>query len=199
MGVGFAGCHYVSGSSKPVNRSNMPHATVTLKLDTDASITLFTGAAEIGQGSSTVMMQIAAETIGVGPERFRVVAADSALTPKDNGSYSSRVTLYVGNATLDAATKMRTILFDAAARALHVFPADLELVDEEFRIIAEPDKRLSFNDAVEAALNTKARSSRKEPTPRPRSPTAATRTAVPASARHRPSATPPRWSKWTWT
>ena len=151
-GIGFGGSHYVSGAAKPVNRSNMPHATVTLKLDTDGGITLFTGAADIGQGSSTVMMQIAAEAIGVGPERFRVVAADSAVTPKDNGSYSSRVTLYVGNATLDAATKLRTILFAAAAGALHVFPNDMELVDEEFRVIAQPDKKLSFNEVVELAL-----------------------------------------------
>jgi 4-hydroxybenzoyl-CoA reductase subunit alpha len=152
-GVGFGASHYPSGSSKPVNRSNMPHAVVTLKLDTDGCITLFTGAADIGQGSSTVMMQIAAETIGVGPQRFRVVAADSALTPKDNGSYSSRVTLYVGNATLEAAAKMRTILYDAAARGLRVFPNDLELVDEQFRVIAEPDKHLSFADVVELALD----------------------------------------------
>ena len=79
--------------------------------------TLLTGAAEIGQGSSTVLMQIAAEVIGVGPERFRVVAADSAITPKDNGSYSSRVTLYVGNAALRAAEQMRDLLWRAAARS----------------------------------------------------------------------------------
>lgn len=151
-GIGFAGSHYVSGSSKPVNRSNMPHATVMLKLDTDAALTLFTGAAEIGQGSSTVMMQIAAEVIGVPPSRFRVVAADSAITPKDNGSYSSRVTLYVGNATLSAAEKMRDILFAAAARGLNVFPVDLEVVEETFVVMADPEKTLSFNDAVEMAL-----------------------------------------------
>jgi 4-hydroxybenzoyl-CoA reductase subunit alpha len=151
-GVGLAGSHYVSGSSKPVNRSNMPHATVTMKLDTDGGITIFTGAADIGQGSSTVMMQIAAEAIGIGPHRFRVVASDSAITPKDNGSYSSRVTLYVGNATLQAAQRMRDLLFEAAARALKVFPNDLELVDDTFRVIADPEKALAWKDAVEAAL-----------------------------------------------
>jgi 4-hydroxybenzoyl-CoA reductase subunit alpha len=151
-GIGFAGSHYVSGSSKPVNRSNMPHAVVTLKLDTDTGITLFTGAAEIGQGSSTVLMQIAAEVIGVGPERFRVIAADSALTPKDNGSYSSRVTLYVGNAAIQAAQQMRDLLFQAAARGLNAFPVDVELVDDTFRLISEPDRQLSFSDVVEIAL-----------------------------------------------
>ena len=152
-GVGLAGSHYVSGASKPVNRSNMPHAVVTMKLDTDGSITLFTGAADIGQGSSTVLVQIAAEVIGVSPGRFRIVAADSALTPKDNGSYSSRVTLYVGNAALQAAQGMRDLLFEAAARGLQVFPVDVELVDDEFRLIADPERKLSFNEVVELALD----------------------------------------------
>ncbi|MBI3992454.1 MAG: 4-hydroxybenzoyl-CoA reductase subunit alpha [Candidatus Lambdaproteobacteria bacterium] len=152
-GIGFAGSHYCSGSAKPVNRSHMPHAVVTMKLDIDGSITLFTGAAEIGQGSSTVMMQIAAEVIGVSPARFRVVAADSAITPKDNGSYSSRVTLYVGNATVQAAERMRDVVFQAAARGLNAFPIDVELVGDEFRLISDPDKTLPFKDMVEIALS----------------------------------------------
>ena len=152
-GIGIAGSHYPSGSSKPVNRSNMPHATVTLKLDTDASITVMTGAADIGQGSSTMVAQVAAEAIGLPLSRFRVIAADSMVTPKDNGSYSSRVTLYVGNAALQAGMKMRDLLYQAAARGLRVFPHDLELVGETFRIIAQPDKELSFNEAVELALD----------------------------------------------
>ena len=152
-GIGIAGSHYVTGSSKPVNRSNMPHAVVALKLDTDASITVMTGAADIGQGSSTMVIQIAAEVLGLPPSRFRVVSADSAITPKDNGSYSSRVTLYVGNAALQAAKKMNDILFQAAARGLNVFPKDLELVDEAYRIVASPDKFLPFKEVVELALD----------------------------------------------
>ena len=151
-GIGFAGSHYCSGAAKPVNRSNMPHATVTMKLDTDSAITIFTGAADIGQGSSTMVMQVAAEVIGLPPSRFRVIASDSAVTPKDNGSYSSRVTLYVGNAAIGAAEHMRDVLYQAAARGLHVFPNDLELVGEEFRVMAEPHKTIAFNDVVELAL-----------------------------------------------
>src|SRR5499426_449765 len=52
-GLGFACSHYISGASKPVNWTGEPHATVKLKLDFDGSIVLLTGAAEIGQGSST--------------------------------------------------------------------------------------------------------------------------------------------------
>ena len=56
-GLGMACSHYISGASKPVNWTGEPHATVKLKLDFDGSIVLLTGAADIGQGSSTVLVQ----------------------------------------------------------------------------------------------------------------------------------------------
>jgi 4-hydroxybenzoyl-CoA reductase subunit alpha len=66
-------------------------------------VTLFTGAADIGQGSNTMAAQCAAEVLEVALSRVRVVSADSAVTPKDNGSYSSRVTFMVGRASIAAA------------------------------------------------------------------------------------------------
>ena len=50
-------------------------------------ITVLTGAADIGQGSSTLLAQMVAEVLGLSMDRLRVVANDSAVTPKDNGSY----------------------------------------------------------------------------------------------------------------
>ena len=115
-GIGFACSHYISGASKPVNWTGEPHATVNLKLDFDGSITLLTGAAEIGQGSSTILVQVAAEVLGLSMDRFRIIASDSALTPKDNGSYSSRVTFMVGNAAIQAAQNLKAVLVAAAAQ-----------------------------------------------------------------------------------
>jgi 4-hydroxybenzoyl-CoA reductase subunit alpha len=115
-GLGMACSHYVSGSAKPVHWSGEPHAVVNLKLDFDGSITLLTGAADIGQGSSTLLAQVAAEVLMLPLARIRVVAADSALTPKDNGSYSSRVSFMVGNAALRAAQALLDVLVNAAAR-----------------------------------------------------------------------------------
>ena len=102
-GLGFACSHYISGASKPVNWTGEPHATVKLKLDFDGSIVLLTGAADIGQGSSTVLVQSVAEILGLDLSRVRIVTGDSDVVPKDNGSYSSRVTFMVGNAAIDAA------------------------------------------------------------------------------------------------
>src|SRR5262249_44715110 len=96
-GLGFACSHYISGAAKPVNVPGEPHATVKIKLDFDGSIVVFSGAADIGQGSSTILVQSVAEVLGLDLARVRVVTGDSEVVPKDNGSYSSRVTFMVGN------------------------------------------------------------------------------------------------------
>lgn len=88
---------------------------------------MLTGAADIGQGSSTMAAQVVAEVLGVDWGRLRVVSADSALTPKDNGSYSSRVTYMVGNAALDAARNLREKLIAAAAKKLDAPPELIEV------------------------------------------------------------------------
>jgi 4-hydroxybenzoyl-CoA reductase subunit alpha len=150
-GLGFACSHYISGASKPVNWTGEPHATVKLKLDFDGSIVLLTGAAEIGQGSSTVLVQSVAEVLGLDLSRIRIVTGDSDMVPKDNGSYSSRVTFMVGNAAIDAANNLKAVLTAAAARKLDAKPGEIECLGELYRAGAQ-DKGLTFNEVVTEAL-----------------------------------------------
>jgi len=150
-GLGMACSHYVSGSAKPVHWSGEPHAVVILKLDFDGSITILTGAADIGQGSSTLLTQIVAEVLLLPMGRIRIVAADSALTPKDNGSYSSRVSFMVGNAALRAAEALKRMLVEAAARRLEVTPDEIDWLGEQCEAVGA-DRRLDFAQVVQAAL-----------------------------------------------
>ena len=150
-GLGFACSHYISGASRPVNWTGEPHATVKLKLDFDGSIVLLTGAAEIGQGSSTVLVQSVAEVLGLDLSRIRIVTGDSDMVPKDNGSYSSRVTFMVGNAAIDAANNLKAVLIAAAARKLDAKPDEIECLGELYRAGAQ-DKGLTFNEVVTEAL-----------------------------------------------
>jgi 4-hydroxybenzoyl-CoA reductase subunit alpha len=150
-GLGMACSHYISGASRPVNWTGEPHATVKLKLDFDGSIVLLTGAAEIGQGSSTVLVQSVAEVLGLDLARIRIVTGDSDVVPKDNGSYSSRVTFMVGNAAIDAAQKLKSVLTAAAARKLEARPEEIECLGELYRAGAQ-DKGLTFNEVVTEAL-----------------------------------------------
>ena len=150
-GLGMACSHYVSGSAKPVHWTGEPHAVVNLKLDFDGSITVLTGAADIGQGSTTLLAQVVAEVLLLPMSRIRVLCTDSALTPKDNGSYSSRVSFMVGNAALRAAEALRRILLEAAARRLRQPVEALEWLGESCTA-AGGEQRLSFADCVQAAL-----------------------------------------------
>jgi 4-hydroxybenzoyl-CoA reductase subunit alpha len=143
--------HYISGASKPKHWTGEPHAVVHIRLDFDGGLTLLTGAAEIGQGSSTVLAQCAAEVLGVDIRRIRVVASDSALTPKDNGSYSSRVTYMVGNAAIAAAEAMKAVLAEAAAKLLEADLAEVEAIGESF-YAASKDRGVSFEQAAAKAL-----------------------------------------------
>lgn len=150
-GLGMACSHYVSGSAKPVHWSGEPHAVVNLKLDFDGGITILTGASDIGQGSSTLLTQIVAEVLLLPMARIRVVATDSVLTPKDNGSYSSRVSFMVGNAALRAAQALKRVLVEAVAKHMQVGPDDVDWQGESC-CVAGTDRRMDFAQAVQAAL-----------------------------------------------
>ncbi len=151
-GLGMACSHYVSGAAKPIHWTGEPHAVVNVRLDFDGGVTALTGAADIGQGSSTMVAIAVAETLGVSLGRVRVVAGDSAVTPKDNGAYSSRITFMVGNAAIDAAKKLKSILVEAAASKLEARPEDIECTGETFHIGTNGQSSLDFMEVVKAAL-----------------------------------------------
>jgi len=151
-GLGLACSHFVSGTSTPKHWTGEPDATVNLKVDFDGSLVVLTGAADIGQGSNTMAAQVVAEVLGVGLKRIRVVSADSAVTPKDNGSYSSRVTYMVGNAALHAASELKQKLVAAAAKRLDAKPEHIVAMDEHFMVAGSQDKGLPFGEVVKAAL-----------------------------------------------
>jgi len=152
-GIGIACSHYVSGAANPIIRSNMPHTTVNMKIDRNAGVTIFTGASEIGQGSDTMQVQIAAEVLGVRPERIKLVAADTDLTPVDLGSYSSRVTFMAGNACLEAAKNMRAQIFEAVAKKFGCIPDELESRDDAVFYRYKPAQRIAFDEAVRCAID----------------------------------------------
>src|SRR5205814_9767486 len=143
--------HYISGASKPVNWTGEPHATVKIKLDFDGSVVVLSGAADIGQGSTTILAQSVGEVLGLDLSRIRIVTGDSDVVPKDNGSYSSRVTFMVGNAAIEAAQNLKAVLIAAAARKLEAKPDAIECLGELYRAGAQ-DKGLTFSEVVTEAL-----------------------------------------------
>jgi 4-hydroxybenzoyl-CoA reductase subunit alpha len=129
-GLGIACSHYVSGAANSIIRSDMPHSTVNIKIDRDGGVVVYTGASDIGQGSDTMVAQVAAETLGCALARVRVIAADTDLTPIDIGSYSSRVTFMNGNATLRAAEAVKKQIADAAAKKMNCASEEVVFRDD---------------------------------------------------------------------
>src|SRR5262245_2140009 len=120
QGIGLACSSYLSGAGLPINWNELPHSGVQLKLDRSGGVTVFCGATEIGQGSDDVLVAIVAEVLGIDPFDVRAVTGDTDLTPVDLGSYSSRVTLMMGNAAIQAAQRACEILSTAVSARLQI-------------------------------------------------------------------------------
>jgi 4-hydroxybenzoyl-CoA reductase subunit alpha len=114
-GLGVASSMYISGTNYPIYPNDMPQSGVQVKLDRSGRVTVFSGASDIGQGSDTVLATIACEELGVEQADVRVVSSDTDLTPVDLGAYSSRVTLMMGHAALEACRALREQVQDAVA------------------------------------------------------------------------------------
>ncbi|HEV8700590.1 MAG TPA: molybdopterin cofactor-binding domain-containing protein [Candidatus Polarisedimenticolia bacterium] len=147
-GVGLACSSYICGAGLPIYWNSMPHTGVQLKLDRGGGVTAFCGEIDIGQGSDTVLAQVVAEVLGIDPYDIRVVFGDTDLTPVDLGSYSSRVTLMMGNAAIQAAERARELLAKAAAEKLGVPAEQVGFGGRRVFDVSDPGRGLAFAEAV---------------------------------------------------
>ncbi|MGQ0571969.1 MAG: xanthine dehydrogenase family protein molybdopterin-binding subunit [Armatimonadota bacterium] len=119
-------------------------SAATVKMEEDGSVTVLTGTVEIGQGSDTVLAQMAADALAVDPGRINVVHSDTAVTPYDQSTSSSRSTFSMGNAVRQAAGEVREQLVEMAARFLEVAEVDVILEDGAAYPKGAPTRRLSY-------------------------------------------------------
>jgi CO/xanthine dehydrogenase Mo-binding subunit/aerobic-type carbon monoxide dehydrogenase small subunit (CoxS/CutS family) len=101
-GVGVACMWYGIGNTSMSNPSEM-----TMGIAADGAITLYSGAVDIGQGANTIMVQIAADALGVPAEAVRLVAGDTDRTRDAGKTSASRQTFVSGNAARLAAEDLR--------------------------------------------------------------------------------------------
>jgi len=148
-GVGIASMTYGIGNTGMRNPS-----TAQVELGRDGSVTVYTGAADIGQGSSTVLVQIAAEELGLKPEAVRSVVADTAYTTSAGATSASRQTYISGNAVLEAARKLRDVILTEAAMMLKADRDELDLRDGSVTHRSDPGKTVSFADIARRASRT---------------------------------------------
>ncbi|MBU1318625.1 MAG: molybdopterin-dependent oxidoreductase [candidate division Zixibacteria bacterium] len=128
-GIGAACGFFVSGAGYPIYRSRTYHCTVVTKVDeVGGGVTVSSGAADIGQGSDTVLAMITAEELGLSLDEVRVLSGDSSLSV-DLGAYSSRTTLMTGHACREAALDVKKQILEAVAGMLEIPSETLDLRD----------------------------------------------------------------------
>jgi CO/xanthine dehydrogenase Mo-binding subunit len=106
------------------------HAGAIIEIADDGTITLLSGACDLGQGSDTVLSQIAAEELGINFEDVFIISADTGVTPDSITSSASRQTFTSGNAVKIAAQDIKRKLFDQAKELLNTDDTDFIIRDK---------------------------------------------------------------------
>jgi len=156
-GIGIGCYSFISGGVFNWFNTEYPFSAAEIRAFADGTVHLLTMAADIGQGSDTVLKQILAEDLGLRMEDIRITSADTAMTPQaDLGAWGSRLTLMAGNAVLDASKKIKEQLFRAVSARfdLNVIH-QLECKNGRVQSKVKPSYGMSFAHAV--ALEQRAR------------------------------------------
>ena len=105
-----------------------PLTSTAVRVHADGSATIMTGSTELGQGSHTVLPQIAAEELGIAYEKVNVVSSDTAITPYDRSTGASRTTTLMGSAVQEACQEAIQQMVVMAADVLKVKTQQIETV-----------------------------------------------------------------------
>jgi 4-hydroxybenzoyl-CoA reductase subunit alpha len=156
-GIGIGCGFFISGSGLPIHwdPNRFPHATVHMQVDMDGGVTVHTGAADIGQGSTTAIAQVVSEVLALPLEMIHVRSHESDTSPVDLGSYSSRVTFMNANAAIRAALEIREQLLNAAWEILGYHPNNLIMNDRRIYYKHDPAIGVSYLKALHKAQEDK--------------------------------------------
>lgn len=144
-GAGVASMIYTGGGSKG---SGSNYSGASVKINVDGSVSLYVGASDIGQGSNTILSQIAAEELGLSIEDIRIISSDTDLTPACFGTFGSRVTFCAGNAVWSASKKAKEELLNLAGEMLEENGKDLELKDKKIFGKRDPDRYVTLAEVA---------------------------------------------------
>jgi CO/xanthine dehydrogenase Mo-binding subunit len=132
-----------------IGNTGVPNpSTAQTEIGPDGEIRLLTGAADMGQGSDTTLLQIASEALGVGMDGIRLIGGDTALTTDAGASSASRQTYISGNAVLNSVKDLRQVILKEASLILRVAEGDLFLEDGIVRARSNPSVCLSVREVA---------------------------------------------------
>lgn len=126
-GVGLAGLWYRFG------KGGDPRCETQAELTLDGRLVFYFSAPDYGQGTTTVMLQLAADALGLPVECLRYVNADTGLTPDSGIQGASRSTYWVGGSVAQSARSLREQIRNMASELLDAPPDALILTPDGVR------------------------------------------------------------------
>jgi CO/xanthine dehydrogenase Mo-binding subunit len=142
-GFGVASCLYGTGNAYSA-------AEAYIFLTSEGKIRIAAGVVDFGQGSKTVLSQIASEVLDIPYSEFVMGVVDTAIDPFGGTSSSSRVTMQGGKAVYNAAFKAREELLRLGGHLLEVDSEDLELSGGVVRSKGHPGTKVSLVELADA-------------------------------------------------
>lgn len=140
--------------SKPTRSPTTSKAAVIV--DTHDTVRVLAGTVEIGQGSNTILSQVAAEELRTPVERVRMVPLDTDVIPFDASTTSSRSTYHMGNAVRRAAAHAREQLAALASPILEVGKNQLVFAEGKVSVEGHPEMVLTLGEVIRRKLGPEA-------------------------------------------
>ncbi len=123
-----------------------------IKFNEDGGATVISGVVDNGQGNDNMLVQIAAEELGIRPEDIQLVTADTEVTPSDPGAYSQVSTFIGGHAVKLAARDLMQKILLTASEILAVDVVDLVARDRMIFVRDDPEKSIHIKKAIRMGL-----------------------------------------------
>jgi CO/xanthine dehydrogenase Mo-binding subunit len=144
-GYGVAGGMWAYGGG-------WPPATIILKMYVDGSVSIITGASDIGTGTKTILTMIVAEELGMPVERVRIDNADTGHTPFASASGGSKTLPTEGPAARTAAFELKHKLLNMAAGLMKANAEELELKGEKVVAKANAEASMSTSEILQKSM-----------------------------------------------
>jgi CO/xanthine dehydrogenase Mo-binding subunit/aerobic-type carbon monoxide dehydrogenase small subunit (CoxS/CutS family) len=144
---GLGAACYFHGSG--LGGEGLDYANASMRIEADYSLTLQHGMTDYGQGSRTVFTLLAAQVLGIDPDRIHMLRPDTNTAIDSGPTVASRATLVGGNAVRVAAEKLNQVLLTAAADLLLCTPQAIHRQAGHY--ISQQENEATFEQVVDHA------------------------------------------------
>jgi len=138
IGIGIANA--VKGTGRG------PFETGMVRVNPSGRVSVYTGAAAMGQGLGTALAQICAEQLGLQPEQVSVTAGDTAVSPLGLGGFASRQLVTAGSSVLMSSRAVAAKAKKLASHMLEAAEEDLVLADGKVHVAGAPGLGVSLGE-----------------------------------------------------